>query len=462
MSARIPPQDIEAEQAVLGAAQLEREAITAVASMLRPEDFSQPRHRTIYREILDLFGRDEPVDPVTLGRRLTEHGQLDNAGGHTYLTSLLNAVPSTANVEYYAGIVLETAKRRALIATGTRIATLGQTDASVEEAIAEAERLVLEIRSGRASDVLVTAPDLIRIVIERAEAASRTPAGDVPGVPYPPTLDSLNEATAGQYPGEVIVGQATSGNGKTALLGQCWVHAAASRGGALLCVNEMEHGDLGLRVLASAANVDALAVRRGRATDDEWKRLSREAGPLTDLPFAIADRCFTFLDIRAAAHRAQALFANRGGLQWLGVDWLQLLAYGAGKFENRTQELDAIMRGLKALAARLHVPVMIASQPDKASYGAKLSLGSGRGTGMIAFVAHTLLSIEPWDARGRPVPLGHSGWPATITVEKARMGQGNRQVVQECWFDAPRTRFIGLDAWTERHTHRTGRETAST
>jgi len=437
------PYNEEAEAAVLGGLMLGGDPGESrrVRVTLTPRSFST-KNATVFWAVSALMDAGLPVDILTVSKRLDEMGELEGVGGSQYVASLPNAIPSMANLEHYASMVRLEEMRRVLLRTSESVAHLALTGQGTSESLAaEASKIVRSV-ADQSQDItgVKYAPEIMGEAMRWAEDAAKGMAGDVP---YPAEVPAVTRATGGMFPGEVVVVQGATSRGKSAFLQQCWERAARRSGWALLCSNEMPAKGYGLRMWSAAADVDGLLLRRGRVDDVGWQRLSKAAGPLSELPLAAKEACFTPQQVAAAAYAVdqKARSLGREGLRWIGVDWLQLMSPGT-KVDNDTMAIDSTLRSLKRLAMELAVPVVVVSQPDKASYKSGQSVMSGRGSGMIGMIANTLLILDEWDGGGIE-KLGEYGWFMRIRVEKARDGMG-RIAWQDCWFDAPKTRFVGL------------------
>lgn len=354
---RVPPQNIEAEQAVLGAVLLEREALYSAAEIVVPEDFYRQSHQRLFRVMLDLAERGEPVDLVTITAELKDRQLLEEVGGVTYLTDLANAVPSAANVEYYAHIIEEKALLRKLIQTATHIASKGYAETEdVSEIIADAENRILSISERRTSDTFIPIKDVLLEAFERIEKLHAN-QGQISGIPsgYP----DLDRMTSGFQKSDLIIVAARPSVGKTAFaLNIAQNVAARSRLPVAIFSLEMSASQLVQRMLCAESNIDSHKFRTGMMEDEDWEKLTMAIGSLAEAPIYIDDSPGTTVyDIRGKCRRLKA----ERGIGLVLIDYLQLINSRSQR-ENRQQEISEISRSLKALARELDCPVIALSQ----------------------------------------------------------------------------------------------------
>lgn len=359
---RIPPQNQEAEQAVLGAVFLEQEALISAAEILRPEDFYRTSHQRIFQAMLDLSEKGEPVDLVTLTAAMQERNQLEEVGGVSYLTDLANAVPTAANVEYYAHIVEEKATLRRLIRTATKIAGDGYSQSDeVENILSDAERYIMEISNRRGSGGFLDIKDVLMETYERIELMS-TRKGEVTGVPSG-YLD-LDKMTSGFQNSDLIIVAARPSVGKTAFALNIAQNAAARANCPVAIFSlEMSASQLVQRMLCAEGNIDANKLRTGQNLEEEdWDKLTMAIGTLSKAPIFIDDSPnITMNDIRTKCRRLK----TERGLGLVLIDYLQLIR-GRNQSDNRQQEISEISRTLKGIARELEVPVIALSQLSRA------------------------------------------------------------------------------------------------
>ena len=354
---RVPPHNLEAEESVLGAMLLSRDAIAAALECCTAEDFYKPAHAHVFAAITSLYTRGEPADPVTVAEELRRAGLAEAVGDPALLVSLQVNTPSTANAAHYARIVEELALLRRLVAVAGEIADLGYSvPEDVEQAVDRAETLVFEVAQRRVVDTLSPLRDLLaqsldhlEHLYEREETITGVPTG----------YADLDERLAGLQPSNLVVVGARPAMGKTSFALGIVSHAAmAATKPVLLFSLEMSHLELTQRLLCSEARVDATRMRNGRLLDSDWPKISDAIGRLGDAPIFIDDNPnVTVMDIRAKARRLMA----RQGLGLVVIDYLQLMT-GRTRAENRQVEVSEISRGLKILARELNVPVIALSQ----------------------------------------------------------------------------------------------------
>lgn len=359
---RIPPQNLEAEQSVLGAMLIDREAVVKVSEILHPEDFYRDAHKHIYEAMVDLGERSEAVDLITLTEELRQRGYLDQIGGAAYVAGLANLVPTAANVEYYARIVEEKALLRNLISVATRVAALGyESEEEAATLINSAEKMIFELSQRKARSSFSVLKDVLMDTFSTIEELYNN-KGSITGVPS--GFVDLDRLTSGFQPSDLIIVAARPSMGKTALCLNIAQHAAVRKQVPVAIFSlEMSKGQLVQRMLCSQAMVDAQKVRTGNLEEDDWQKLTKAAGPLSAAPIYIDDTPGVSVpEMRAKARR---LMADKG-LGMIVIDYLQLMTSRSKKSENRQQEISEISRTLKSLARELQVPVIALSQLSRA------------------------------------------------------------------------------------------------
>ena len=356
-SHKLPPQNIEAEQSILGGILIENKAINKVMEILTDDDFYRDAHRKIYNAIINLSERDEPADLITLTNELRKMDQLDSIGGASYLASIIDSVPTAANIEYYAKIVKEKSILRRLIQTSTEIITQSYEDqGDVEGFLDEAERAIFEISEKRVKpsfyfirDIVKDSFKTIEKLYEKKELVTGVPSG----------FKELDQRTAGFQPSDLIIVAGRPSMGKTAFCLNAVQYAAIEKGIPVAIFSlEMSKEQLVIRMLCSEARVEGTRLRTGYLSESDWPKLTLAAGNLSDAPIYIDDTAsLSILELRAKARRLNA----EHGLGILIIDYLQLMR-GRWKAESRQQEISEISRSLKALAKELHIPVIAVSQ----------------------------------------------------------------------------------------------------
>jgi replicative DNA helicase len=360
---RIPPQSIEAEQAILGSLMVNNDTLTRVVDQIEPEYFYRKAHQIIYAAILDLFDKNEPIDIVTLSQYLKDQGNLDSVGGRQYLTDLALSIATTANAEYYAKTVNEKALLRNLIKAGTEIVGSCYEDTDADMVVDKAERLIFTIAQRRNLQNLVHIKDIVNDSFARIEKRyeERDSLSGIPSGFY--DLDSL---TSGFQKSDLIILAARPSMGKTALCLNIAQHAAVEAKAPVAIFSlEMSKEQLVQRLLCAEAKIDANKMRTGFLQSSDWTSLAAAMGRLGEAPIFIDDSAVvTALDIRAKARR---LKAENKGLGMIIIDYIQLMqGRSKGGSDNRVQEVSEISRGLKQLARELDVPVIALSQLSRA------------------------------------------------------------------------------------------------
>jgi replicative DNA helicase len=354
---RTPPHDIQAEESLLGAMLLSREAIATAVEDCRTEDFYKPAHGHVFDAISNLYGEGEPVDPVTVADELRRAGLLDSIGGPALLIGLQASTPSTSSAGRYARIVSDLSLLRRLIRAANEIAEIGyDLPDDVHGAIDRAESMVFEIGQRRMADTLAPIRDLLGQSLDRLEALYDR--GDsITGVPT--GYIDIDEQLSGLQPSNLIIVGARPAVGKTAFCLGIAAHAAMQANVPVLFFSlEMGHLEITQRLLSAESQVNASRMRNGRLHDTDWPKISHAIGRLAEAPIFIDDNPnLTVMDIRAKARRLK----SKEGLGLVIVDYIQLMT-GRNTAENRQVEVSEISRGLKILARELEVPVIGLSQ----------------------------------------------------------------------------------------------------
>jgi replicative DNA helicase len=359
---RQPPQDVSAEQSVLGGMLLSKDAIADVVEVLRAGDFYRPAHQAVYDCVLDLYGRGEPADPITVSADLERRGELGRVGGAPYLHTLIATVPTAANAGYYAEIVAEKAVLRRLVEAGTRIVQLGYhggEGAEVDEVVDRAQAAVYEVTERRMSEDYIALEELLQPTMDEIDAiASR--GGQSAGVPT--GFVDLDAVTNGLHPGQMCVVAARPGLGKSTL-GLDFARSCSVAHGmsSVIFSLEMSRTEITMRLLSAEARIRLADMRSGRMSDDDWTRLARRMGEISEAPLFIDDSPnMTMMEIRAKARRLK----QRNDLRLIVVDYLQLMTSGK-RVESRQQEVSEFSRQLKLLAKELEVPLVAISQLNR-------------------------------------------------------------------------------------------------
>ena len=360
---RIPPNNLEAEMALLGSILVDREMMATVAEIVQPGDFYATLHETIYLALWALHERGEPLDKVSLAEELKNRGHLDKVGGIAYINSLMDTVPTAASAEYYARIVREKASLRSLIHAGTQITRLGfESEEDVPGAIDKAEQTVYEVGNRSGTSQFAAVPDLLLGVFQSLEKRHEQ-RGDRTGVTS--GYRDLDDYTAGWQPGNLIILAARPAMGKTSLALNMAVNAAKDEKKPVAVFSlEMTKQELVERLLSSEARLDASKLRRGAIADRDWERIGNAMGVLHELPIFLDDAgSVTITEIRSRLRRLKSAH----GLSCVFIDYLQLVRPATlGKNVNRNEELSEICRLLKATAKDLGIPIVALAQLNRA------------------------------------------------------------------------------------------------
>lgn len=357
-SARVPPHNLEAEESLLGAMLLSRDAIADAVEIASVEHFYRPAHAHVFEAISALYADGDPVDPVTVAEELERGGVLESIGGLDGLISLQLNTPATSNAAKYASILQERYTLRRLIEVAGEISEIGYSRPDdVTKAVDEAENMMFQVAQGRVADTMGEIRDLLDLTLDRLELLyenSGTPTGTPTG------FVDLDELLSGFQPNALIIIGARPAMGKTAFALNVAAHAAVRENRPTLIFSmEMGHLELTQRLLSTEANVDSRHMRDGNLKEDDWTRISNGIGRLAEAPLWIDDNPnVTIMEIRAKARR---LKSKTGDLGLIVVDYLQLMTGRAGA-ESRQVEVAEISRGLKILARELECPVVGLSQ----------------------------------------------------------------------------------------------------
>jgi replicative DNA helicase len=358
----VPPQNLEAEESVLGAMLLSPTAVGAVTEILDASDFYRDSHATIYRAALALWTKGEPVDAITLADELDTRGELEGVGGPSRIAELAALVPATSNVEHYARIVKEMATLRGLVRVGSEIARLGMDrPGETSDLVDRAEQLVFDLAQERVTGDFAHIDSLLRDSFERIMHLYEAGA-ELTGIPS--GFRDLDRLTSGFQPGNLIILAARPSMGKSALA----LCAAANLGvrsdtPVALFTLEMSKAEVTQRLMCSEAKVESNRLRSGKLAQDDWPRLTAACDKLMKAPIYVDDTgSITMMELRSKARR---LKSREPRLGLIIVDYLQLMTSGS-TVENRVQEVSQISRSLKVLARDLDVPILALSQLSRA------------------------------------------------------------------------------------------------
>ena len=357
---RTPPHDIAAEQCVLGGMLLSKDAISDVLEVIRPHDYYRPAHQLVHEVVLDLYGRGEPADAVTVAAELTKRGDLTRVGGAPYLHTLIASVPTAANAGYYARIVRERAILRRLVEVGTRIVQLGYSgDGDADDLVDRAEAEIYGVSDRRVSDDYHPLSEIMPGALDEIEAIGSR-GGALTGVPT--GFSDLDALTNGLHPGQMIVIAARPALGKSTLALDLARAATVKHG--LPCVIfslEMGRNEITMRLLSAEARVPLHSMRTGQMSDEDWTRLARRMSEVVEAPLYIDDSPnMSMMEIRAKCRRLK----QRHDLKLVIIDYLQLMS-SPKRVENRQQEVSEMSRSLKLLAKELDVPVIAVAQLNR-------------------------------------------------------------------------------------------------
>lgn len=357
--AKLPPQNMEAEQSVLGSILLKDKIFGTVLEILQPDDFYSPAHRIIYGACIDLFERNEPQDLITLTNLLKDTNKLDTIGGASYLASLTSIVPVTSNVASYAKIIKQKAVLRRLIEVNTDIANrCYEEQGEIDQLVDEAEQAIFDIAGKKSSqsftslkDIVPTAFQKIEQLYKRKELITGVPTG----------YGEMDKMTAGLQPSDLIILAGRPSMGKTSFAMNLAEHAAISEKiGVAVFSLEMSKEQLTTRLLCSVGRIDSQRMRTGRLYEEDWPKLTRAVQMLQEAPLFIDDTpAISVLEMRSKVRR----LAAQHSIGLILVDYLQLMQGRSN--ENRTQEISEISRSLKALAKEHNVPVIALSQLNR-------------------------------------------------------------------------------------------------
>lgn len=360
MDHKLPPQNLEAERAVLGGMLIDNDAIGRVIEVVRPEDFYQTAHQEIYQAILNLYQENAPADLLTVTDALKKAGTLEQIGGAKFLSALVDQTATAAHIAHHAKIIREKAILRQLIGGATEIVTRGyEEEKSVAEFLDRAESIIFEIAGRQMSQGFFPVRDIVKAsfktieqLYEKKQLITGVPSG----------FTDLDRMTSGMQPSDLLIIAGRPSSGKTSFALNILEYAACeAKVPCAIFSLEMSKEQLVQRLLCSRAEVDAYKLRGGFLSESDWPKLTRAAGILSDAPIFIDDSAvLTVLEMRAKARRLK----KEKNIGLLVVDYLQLVR-GGFRMESREREIAEISRGLKALAKEIHVPVIALSQLNR-------------------------------------------------------------------------------------------------
>lgn len=359
---RVPPQDVEAERAVLGSILLSNEAIYTAIEHLQADDFYKPGHRLIFKAMMDLATKSEPIDNITVHAALKGNNELEQVGGLVAIVELAEAVPTAANIGHYAALVKNRATLRKLIDAATGIVTSAFEGGQADDVLDSAEKMIFEISMVKSRKGITPIKDVVRDAFKKIESLFEQKK-EITGVAT--GFVDLDRQLSGLQPSDLIIVAGRPSMGKTSFAINMGTNAALRDDRAVAIFSlEMSKEQLVMRMLCSEGRIDMSKMRGGFLDDSDWPKLARAAGMLSDAPIFLDDTgSISVLEVRAKCRR---LAAERGdkGLGLIIIDYLQLMR-GSANAQSREQEISEISRGLKSLAKELHVPVIALSQLNR-------------------------------------------------------------------------------------------------
>lgn len=415
---RLPPQNLEAEQSILGAVLIDNNALPRAIEIIDADDFYKLSHRKIFLAMTELFDKNEPIDLITLTDYLKKKDELEAVGGTAYLSSLVNAIPTAANVKYHSNILRERALLRGLLKSANDIAgKVYENNLDAEDLVDYAEKSIFDISDKRVKASFVSLKEVIKDSFEMIEHLYDKKE-TVTGVPS--GFKDLDDLTTGFQKGDLIVVGGRPSMGKTAFTLNVAQHVGLEmREPVAIFSLEMSKEQLALRMLCSEAMVNSNSIRKGFIKKEDWHKLTSAASNLTGAPIFIDDSsAITVLELRAKARRLKM----EHGLSLVIVDYLQLMK-GKGSFERREQEISDISRSLKGLAKELRVPVIAVSQLNRSVESRrppKPMLADLRESGAIEQDADVILFLYRDEVYNKDNP-GNKG-KAEVDIAKQRNG----------------------------------------
>jgi len=358
---RVPPQNLAAEESVLGSMMLSEDIYDDVLRVIKSDDFYRSAHRHIFEAMIDLFGRGEPVDAITVVEELKRRGQLETIGGHLRIHELVENVPSPASAPHYARIVAELALLRRLINAAADIMEIGYSQPEdPADAADRSEQKIYDVSRHHEKDEVASMTDMVNQALAEIESKEQN---DSAFVGIPTKFTELDKLTAGLQEGNLIVVAARPGVGKSSFITNIARNIAVeSEKTVALFSLEMSRWEIGMRMLCAEARVPWDRIRGGRPSADDWQRIGQAAEVLHEAPFYVVDSGnVNITEIRAKARRMRS---SSQGLDCIMVDYLQLMSH-PGRVENRQQEIAEISRNLKLLAKELQIPVIAVSQLNR-------------------------------------------------------------------------------------------------
>ncbi len=435
---RIPPQNLEAEQAILGSLMVDRDLLPIINEIVQKSDFYAPHHATIYDAMYALYERGEPIDKVSVAEELRRRKLLDEVGGVDFISQLLNTVPTAASAEYYARVVAEKSILRSLITAGGRITNIGfEQPENVDEVVDRCEQMIFDI-GRRSAGGFTLVRDLLKPAFDRIDNLYHQ-KGTVTGVPS--GFARLDQFTTGFQPGELIIIAARPSMGKTSLGLNIAMNAAKGAGRRVAVFSlEMSNDQLVQRFLSMEARIDAQSLRTGNIKDKEWGEITHAMGVLAEVPVFVDDSAaLTVSEVRSRSRR----LAATTGLDLIIIDYLQLLRSTNLRVTNRVEIIDEICRSLKALAKEIKVPVIALAQLNRSPESRndkRPMLSDLRESGGIEQEADVVAFIYRDEYYNPPTPENEN--IAEINIAKQRNGPTG---LVQLRFDKRFTSFADLD-----------------
>jgi len=357
---RVAPNNMEAEQSVLGGMLLSQEAVADVLEVVAGVDFYAPKHELIFNSIVSLFGRGEPTDVIAVTDHLNKEGNLLKAGGADYLHSLTSFVPTAANASYYGKIVADKAILRRLIDAGTKIAQSGyESQGEVEDLVNQAQSEIFQVATQSTKEDYVGLSESIDVAIRDIEMAQNR-GGELTGIST--GFSNLDAYTHGLHPGQLVIVAARPSVGKSTFALDMARNAAIKQNKPTIFFSlEMGRSEIAMRMLSAQSGIYLQSMRKGTLTEGDWAKLASVRGQINDAPLFIDDSPnMSLVEIRAKCRR----LAQQVDLKMVVIDYIQLMSSGK-KVESRQQEVSEFSRALKLLAKELNIPVVALSQLNR-------------------------------------------------------------------------------------------------
>jgi replicative DNA helicase len=422
MAEKIPPQDLEAEQSVLGAMMLSKDAVALVSGQLRSEFFYKDAHGHIFTAILSLYKRNDPIDLVTVSDALKKQNKLEEVGGRSYLAEIADSVPSASSAVKYAKIVLEKSTARRLIEAGSDIISDAFDDANtVDQVLETAQRRIIDISKDRIEEDFVHIESVLSTVFENIQSIVDSKGEQLLGVPS--GFKDLDANTAGFQKSDLIILAARPAMGKTTLAMNFATNAAVKYKIPVAVFSlEMPKEQLAMRLLAAESGLDLKHLRTGNLHENQYKNLMHGLGVLSEAPIYIDDTPgITPLDLRAKTRRLQ-MEAN---VQLIVIDYLQLMKSGSRRIESRMQEVSEIVREVKAFAKESQIPIIALSQLSRAveqRTDKRPMLSDLRESGEIEQTADIVMFIHREDYYESGEKQPNQASPTDLLIAKHRNG----------------------------------------